>query len=67
MQNATQASAKVQPYLCFDGRCEEALEFYKQAVGAEVETMMRFCDGPEPAKAGMCTPGSENKLNDPRL
>jgi PhnB protein len=62
MQNATQASAKVQPYLFFDGRCEEALEFYKKAVGAEVEMMMRFCDSPEPAKPGMCTPGSENKI-----
>jgi PhnB protein len=62
MQDATQASAKVQPYLFFDGRCEEALEFYKKAVGAEVETMMRFCDSPEPAKPGMCTPGSEHKI-----
>jgi len=62
MQGETQASAKVQPYLFFDGRCEEALEFYKTAVGAEVEMMMRFSDSPEPAKAGMCTPGSENKI-----
>jgi PhnB protein len=36
----------VQPYLCFEGRCEEALEFYKQAIGAEVPCMMRFKDAP---------------------
>ena len=41
----------VQPYLFFNGKCEEALEFYRQAVGAEVEMMMRFKDSPEP-----CTP-----------
>jgi PhnB protein len=39
---------KVQPYLYFDGRCEEALEFYKQAVGAEVIRLMRFKENPEP-------------------
>ena len=39
----------VQPYLFFDGRCDEALEFYKQALGAEVERLMRFKDSPEPA------------------
>jgi len=32
----------VQPYLFFDGRCEEAIEFYRQALGAEVEMLMRF-------------------------
>ena len=51
----------VQPYLMFDGRCEEALEFYKKALGAEVATLMRFKDSPDP---GMCPPasGSENKV-----
>jgi PhnB protein len=38
----------VQPYLFFDGRCEEALEFYKRALGAEVTMLMRFKDNPEP-------------------
>ena len=42
----------VQPYLFFDGRCEEALEFYRQALGAEVEMLMRFKDSPEPARCG---------------
>ena len=31
----------VQPYLSFDGRCEEALEFYRKALGAEVTTLLR--------------------------
>jgi PhnB protein len=38
------------PYLFFDGRCEEALEFYKKALGAEVQMMMRFKDSPEQAQ-----------------
>ena len=38
----------VQSYLNFDGRCEEAVEFYKKALGAEVEMMLRFKDNPEP-------------------
>ena len=38
---------QVQPYLIFQGRCEEALEFYRRALGAEVEMMMRFKDSPE--------------------
>ena len=40
---------QVQPYLFFDGRCEEALEFYKGALGAEVTMLMPFKDSPEPA------------------
>ena len=32
----------VQPYLFFDGRCEEALEFYRKTLGAEVIMLMRF-------------------------
>jgi PhnB protein len=43
---------QVQPYLNFDGRCEEAIEFYKKAVGAKVEMMMRFKDSPEPPPPG---------------
>jgi len=49
----------VQPYLFFDGRCEEALEFYRQALGAEVEMLMRFKDSPEPARCGS---GSGDKV-----
>src|SRR5690348_10993284 len=53
---------QVQPYLFFDGRCEEALEFYKKALGAEVTMLMRFKDSPEPQQPGMVPPGSENKI-----
>ena len=38
----------IQPYLFFDGRCEEAIEFYKKSIGAKVQMMMRFKDSPEP-------------------
>ena len=53
---------QVQPYLFFDGRCEEAIEFYKSALGIKVEMLMRFKDSPEPMPPGMCPPGSENKV-----
>jgi PhnB protein len=53
---------QAQPYLFFDGRCEEALEFYRGALGAKVEMMMRFKDAPQPHQPGMCPPGSENKV-----
>lgn len=49
----------VQPYLYFDGCCDEALEFYKKAIGAEVTFLMRFKDNPEPANNA---PGTENKV-----
>ena len=40
---------QIQPYLFFDGRCEEALEFYQSRLGAKVEMLMRFKENPEPA------------------
>ncbi len=43
----------IEPYLFFGGRCEEALEFYKSALGAEVEYLMRFKESPEPSAPGM--------------
>ena len=52
----------VQPYLFFDGRCEEAIEFYRKALGAEVSMLMRYKDSPEPPQPGMVPPGSENKI-----
>ena len=39
---------QVQPYLFFDGRCEEAVEFYRGALGAEVQMLMRYKESPEP-------------------
>src|SRR4029453_449295 len=53
---------QVQPYLFFDGRCDEAIEFYKKALGAEVGMVMRYKDSPEPPPPGMVPPGSENKI-----
>jgi PhnB protein len=53
---------QIQPYLFFEGRCEEALEFYKQAIGANVEMVMRYKDSPDPTPPGMIPPGSENKI-----
>jgi len=52
----------VQPYLFFEGRCEEAVEFYRSALGAEVEMLMRFKDSPDPHEPGMCAPGAEDKV-----
>ena len=40
---------QIQPYLFFDGRCEEAIEFYRRTLGAEVTMLMRYKDSPEPA------------------
>ena len=51
---------QVQPYLFFDGRCEEAVEFYRKPLGAEVK-ILRYKDNPEP-QPGMVPAGSENKV-----
>ena len=50
---------QIQPYLFFDGRCEEAVEFYKKAVGAKVEVLMRFKQAPDQS---MISPGSADKV-----
>jgi PhnB protein len=52
----------IEPYLFFNGRCEEAIEFYKKALGAEVIMLMRFKDSPEPHQPGMLPPGSDDKI-----
>jgi PhnB protein len=49
----------LQPYVFFDGRCEEALDFYKKAIGANATLLMRFKDAPDQS---MITPGAENKV-----
>lgn len=46
---------QIQPYLFFEGRTEEAIEFYRKALGAQVQMMMRYRESPEPAK---CPDGS---------
>ncbi len=53
---------QVQPYLNFNGRCEEALKYYKKALGAEVEMLMRFKDAPDKPPPGAVAPGSDNKV-----
>jgi PhnB protein len=50
---------QIQPYLIFSGRCDEALEFYRKALGAEVKALMRFKEAPEP---NMCGPESADKV-----
>jgi len=55
----TKNNRVVQPYLFFNGRCEEAIEFYRKALGAQVETLMRFKDSPDP---NACAPGSADKV-----
>ena len=52
----------IQPYLFFGGRCEEALEFYQQAIRAEIEMVMRFNESPEPPPPGTVPEGYENKV-----
>ena len=53
---------QVQPYLFFEGRCEEALEFYKRTLDAQVIMLMRFKESPEPPNPEMCPPGSDDKI-----
>ena len=57
--NTTKTNRLIQPYLFFDGRCEEALEFYRKTLDAKVEPVRRFKDSPDPA---MCPPGSGDKV-----
>src|SRR4051794_37810167 len=54
---------QVQPYLFFDGRCEEAIEFYRNALGAEVTMLMRYKDAPVPCgDSGTAPPGNADKV-----
>ena len=50
---------QVQPYLFFEGRCEEAVEFYRKTLGAEITMLMRFKESPDPQ---MCQPGTLEKV-----
>ncbi len=49
----------LQPYLFFDGRCDEAIDFYRKALGAEVQMLMRFNQNPNPAAN---PPGAADKV-----
>lgn len=53
---------QVQPYIYFGGRCEEALEFYRTALGAQVDMLMHYKESPEPPPPGTLPPGFENKV-----
>jgi PhnB protein len=52
---------EVQPYVFFNGRCEEALAFYREKLGAEVTFMMRYKDAP-PDTQQQIRPGLEDKI-----
>jgi PhnB protein len=45
--NAEGNTMQVQTYLFFDGRCDEAIEFYKRVLGAKVTMLMRFKEAPD--------------------
>ncbi|HEX3726737.1 MAG TPA: VOC family protein [Pirellulales bacterium] len=50
---------RIEPYLYFEGRAEEAIELYRRVLGAEVKMLMHFKDAPDQS---MITPGTENKV-----
>jgi PhnB protein len=50
---------QVQPYLFFDGRCEEAIEYYRKALDARVEMLMRYKESPEKPLPGHEVPGDK--------
>ena len=54
--------ATVQSYLVLGGRCEEALDFYRQALHAKIGMVMRWSESPEAPPAGMLPPGYEKKI-----
>ncbi|PYK16867.1 MAG: VOC family protein [Verrucomicrobia bacterium] len=60
--STTKDNRFIQPYLFFNGSCEEAIEFYRKTLGAEVEMMMRFKESPEPPPPGTVPSGVENKI-----
>lgn len=52
----------VQPYLFFEGNCEEALEFYKSAIGAQVDMVMRYSESPAPPPPDVVPEGFGDKV-----
>jgi PhnB protein len=64
-------NAAVNPYLFFNGRCEEAIEFYGKTIGAEPQMVMRYKDAPPEVKAQQAqqcgSPMNENKVMHARL
>ncbi len=58
---------QIQPYLFFNGTCDEAIAFYRTALGAEQVMLMRFRDSPEPLDPTRLPPGMEDKVMHARL
>jgi PhnB protein len=52
----------IQPYLFFNGRCDEAIDHYQRTLDASVEMLMRYRESPEPPPPGMLPPGSGDKV-----
>jgi PhnB protein len=59
---ATAASPAIQPYLFFRGRCEEAIAYYKQTLGAEVLMVMRFKDNPDKPGPDKVSPAFDDRI-----
>ena len=53
---------KIEPYLSFEGRCEEAIEFYKRTLGAKLNFLMRYKESPDAPPSGKFPPEIENKV-----
>lgn len=53
---------QVQPYLFYDGRCDDAIAFYREVLGAELTMLMRFRDSPDPPPPGALPAGFEDKV-----
>src|ERR1043165_834494 len=60
--SSAQPTRTIQPYLFFKGNCEQAVDFYRKALSAEVQIMMRFKDAPPNPSAPPQPPGWENKI-----
>jgi PhnB protein len=55
-------NSMIEPYLFFGGHCEEALGFYRTAIGAQIDMVMLYKESPMPMPPGMLPPGFENKV-----
>lgn len=56
------SNSSITPYLFFAGRCEEAIDFYREALGATVDMIMRFNESPDHVPPGMLQAGFESKV-----
>lgn len=59
---STTRNRVIEPYLFFNGRCEEAVNFYQKALGAEVQMLMRYKESPEPLPPGQTPPNWGDKI-----